>query len=68
MAERMSAEGLAAKIGYEGGLFDTLTYGITSEEVPEEVQEAWKRAEAAKATFDLAAAEIEEFLSARGRE
>lgn len=68
MAERMSAEGLAAKISYEGGLFDALTYGITSEEVPEEIQEAWKRAEAAKKLFDSAEVEIEEFLAARGRE
>ena len=38
-------EDLAAKIDWEGGFEMALEYGITYDEVPDEVSEQWKKAQ-----------------------
>ena len=38
-------EDLAAKIEWEGGFEAALSYGITHDEVPDEVSTQWKQAE-----------------------
>ena len=52
-----SKQALADKVDWEGGVAEAIMgYGISSEELPkdtpDEIVEAWKEAEKAKAAFD----------------
>ena len=42
---RMTAGDLLAKIEWEGSVIDAISYGITNEEVPEEIASLWLQLE-----------------------
>lgn len=54
MSRFESRERLAGKIEWEGGIEESFSYGITSEDMPEgdeELEEAWGKAETAYWAF-----------------
>lgn len=60
-----SREALAAKIAWEGGLIESLDYGIRPEDMPEgdtELAEAWKALYDAYQVVDRLADKVDELL------
>ncbi len=65
---RMTPQDLLDKIEWEGGLVESIAYGIDSTEVPEEVEILWRHAEQAYDALEPLAMKIERVLEEAIRE